>query len=194
MEIDLTQTQLADKEFAKDIWWMMLIRGLVLVVLGLMIMVWPHITINIFTILFSIYLFIVGVISIVSGIRSLANHRAWFLRLVLGLFQLGIGVYLLSNGATLRISTLVIFLGIIIFAQGVVELFESLFNHTDTSYRILLGIGGLLGVIVGIIFMRYPVTSGITFAWLLGLYALISGSITLALSFSFRSTSTQDLV
>jgi uncharacterized membrane protein HdeD (DUF308 family) len=47
---------------------------------------------------------------------------------------------------------------------------------------VLTAIGGILGIVAGIIVLRYPIAGGLAYVWVLGLYALVAGSIYIALA------------
>jgi uncharacterized membrane protein HdeD (DUF308 family) len=55
-------------------------------------------------------------------------------------------------------------------------------TQDSAGRRTLNGILGALGVIVGIFILRQPVAGGLAFVWVLGLYALIAGPVTIAMS------------
>lgn len=58
-------------------------------------------------------------------------------------------------------------------------------NQLATS-RALTVIVGAIGVVAGIVVLKQPVASGVAIVWILGLFALISGIITVALSFDLK--------
>lgn len=185
---DLKASELNSKAAQKDLWWMFAFRGLLLALFGLLAVAWPGITLRVLALLFALFLLIGGLVNIVSGVRSLAGNRAWFLRLALGLLEVGIGVYLLSSEVVTKVSVFVIYLGLMFLIEGIIELVEAFAGKRDSGHRVLLGVAGFLGIVAGLILIRYPITAGITFTWVIGLYGIIAGAIGFIYGLSLRSS------
>ncbi len=54
------------------------------------------------------------------------------------------------------------------------------------THKMMVVIGGVLSVLVGVIMLLQPASSGVAFVWILGLYALITGPIMIALSLDVK--------
>jgi uncharacterized membrane protein HdeD (DUF308 family) len=188
-DMDLSKSAVAlDSKAEKDLWWMFLLRGIFMVLFGMLAVTWPGITIALVAWFFSIFLLVVGVVDIVSSIRSIANHRSWFLRGLLGLFEVGVALYLLDSGAAVKVATLTIFIGLTFILQGIVEMVGAFTNHRDAGYTLLTFLVGVISFVAGVVMVRYPVESGVAFAWVLGLYGIVAGALVIALSFTVRTS------
>ena len=55
---------------AAKYWWLLLVRGILLIVLGIMMLAWPNATITVFAVLFAAFLFVDGVLEIVQGFQD----------------------------------------------------------------------------------------------------------------------------
>lgn len=163
--------------------WLMVVKGLALFFLGMIAVVWPGLTLAIFALVFAIYLLVDGVVEIIEGITIHGEGSHWILRIILGVIEIAAGVYLL-NRPTVAVATFVLVIGFIFLIQGVVELLSAFIGKTDSKSRTLLIITGIIALLAGIVVLRYPLSSGIAFAWVVGVYALIAGAITFARSFS----------
>lgn len=167
------------------IWWMWLLRGLALILLGFVAIAWPGLTLAILALFFTVSLLISGVVNVMSGIATMQHQRYWFLTLALGVIEIGFGAYVLKSPG-LTISTFVLLLGFAILIRGILEVVEAFDDVFQGSTRMLMLIAGVLAVATGFVILRYSPISGLAFAWVLGVYALISGAITLALSIEAR--------
>lgn len=163
--------------------WLMIVKGLALFFLGLIAVAWPGLTLIIFSLVFAIYLLVDGVVEIIQGITVHGQGSHWILRIILGVIEIAAGVYLL-NRPSVAIATFVLVIGFVFLIQGIVELLSAFIDKTDSKNRTLLIVTGVIGLLAGIIILRYPVSSGIAFAWVVGVYALIAGAITIARSFA----------
>lgn len=186
--LNLGNSALNDKRALKDLWWLFTLRGIALLLFGMMAVVWPGITLYVLALLFAIFLLVQGFVSITSGIRSLSESKAWFLRTALGFVEVGIGVYLLSSTVATKVEIFVLYIGLMFVLEGIVELVEALANTKDNGHRFLTGFSGVLAIVAGIILVRYPVTAGVTFAWVIGLYGIVAGALGFVYGLSLRSS------
>src|SRR5581483_12441814 len=112
---------------AKDIWWALVLRGIVTVIFGIAAVFWPGITLVTVVYLFSAYVLVTGIINIIGGIRDIERMSWWFLNILLGIFELGVGVYLLRH-PLVSFVTLILLIGFTLIARGVIEIVESFFE------------------------------------------------------------------
>ncbi len=169
-----------DKEGLKVVWESLVIRGIAGLLFGIAAVFWPGLTLVTLVYIFSIYILISGAINIVEGVMSLVRKGSWIWKLLLGFAELGVGVYLVRHPAV-TFTTLVLIIGLVLIARGVFEVVAALIDDMSATERMLYIIGGVLAVIVGVIVLLQPVAGGVAFVWVLGLYALITGPMLIAL-------------
>lgn len=167
----------------------LVLQGVLAILFGLVAVFWPGMTAVTLIYLFSAFLVIDGIVVLILGLLSMAKFGKAMLLILLGLLELGIGLYLINN-PLVTFATLILILGFSLILRGLFNVVGA-FVHKDHSYswRMLNGILGVLGVVVGVIVLFWPVASGLAFVWLLGLYALIAGPILIAVSFDIGKTS-----
>jgi uncharacterized membrane protein HdeD (DUF308 family) len=169
----------------KDIWWLFMLRGIALILFGLVAVLWPGWTLVALATAFAVMLLVSGVADIIAAIRGLAHRSLWFLQMLLGLAELGVGVYLIKNQYVL--ATFIAIVGLSLIVIGILEIIGAFEPGEDAGRRFLAVIVGVLSVIAGFIVLRYPVSSGLTFVWVLGLWGLIAGAVQVAMCLSMRS-------
>jgi uncharacterized membrane protein HdeD (DUF308 family) len=166
----------------KNIWWILLLRGILFLLFGIFATLWPSVTFVTLAFVFALYIILSGVFNLIYGIMGIHHtHKYWFLMLVVGILEIGVGVYAFNN-PLINIAALALLIGFTFIVRGIFETiaaFEDIYIH---SHKILLAIGGILGILAGILVLRYPVAGSLAFTWILGVYALIAGSIFIALS------------
>jgi uncharacterized membrane protein HdeD (DUF308 family) len=180
----LRENREIDMKF-KDLWWILLLRGIILILFGLIAIAWPAITFVALTLVFALYILLSGVINIIQGVMGINHHRYWFLTLAIGVLELGIGAYAL-NSPNVTVAVFVLLIGLTFIIRGVLEIIAAFDDMHIGSNRLLLIVIGILGILAGIIIMRYPVTGTLAFTWVIGVYALIAGAISIALSISTK--------
>lgn len=179
-------TAVVSREWAQEETWALMVQGIAALLFGVAAVFWPGLTLGVLVMLISAYVLVVGIVNIYRGIRGITRQHGWIWTLLLGLLQLAAGVYLVRNpGVTL--ATLVLVTGFVFVARGIFETITAFTDELAPSARVMQVILGLLAFIVGIIVLRYPVASGISFVWVLGLYALISGPLLIAMSVELKN-------
>jgi uncharacterized membrane protein HdeD (DUF308 family) len=102
------------------------------------------------------------------------------------LLEVGVGLYLVRH-PHVTFATFILVTGLLFVAWGIIEVVSALAGEMASSTsRMLLIIGGLAAFLVGILLLFQPEASGVAFVWLLGLYALITGPLMIALSLDVK--------
>ncbi|HUD06758.1 MAG TPA: DUF308 domain-containing protein [Candidatus Saccharimonadales bacterium] len=167
---------------AKDSWWALSVRGLVTVLLGVALVFWPFLTLLTVIYLFSAYIILSGLFGVVSGIMSVDKSTWWSLQVLLGVVELGFGVYLVRH-LSVKFTTLLLLVGFVLVIRGLVEIIGTFIEgQVASTVRTLSSITGLAAIVAGVVILLQPKTVGVGFVWILGLYALIVGSLYVAMS------------
>lgn len=157
-------------------------EGVVAVLFGIAAVFWPQLTIVTLLYLFATFILISGIINLITGIFHI-NHGAgsWFLKLLLAILQIGIGVYLLRH-PHVTFATFILLIGFALIFRGVFDIVASFMDTMSSGHRFMLIIAGVLAALAGIIVLLQPVAGGVAFVWILGIYALITGPVIIAVS------------
>lgn len=164
-----------------DRWWLLALRGVASILLGIAAFVWPGITLFVLVILFGAYLLVDGVLAVVAG----AMGRSWLLVLegaagvIVGILTLvwpGItAVVLLFLTAAWAIVT------------GVAELVAAYRLRRMVRNEWLLILLGVASIIFGILLVIRPDAGLLTLVYLIGAYCLLFGVLLVALALRLRS-------
>jgi uncharacterized membrane protein HdeD (DUF308 family) len=161
-------------QYGKEIWWMILIRGIFGVIFGIIALVWPGITVVALVFLFGIYSIADGLITIVRAIRDREHLSSWGWWLFTGVVSVGAGIVaLVWPGITALVLLYIIaFYAIMFGIFGIVGAFK-MKALPGSSWGWLLA-ASVLAVIFGLI-------------WLLGWYAILFGLFMIVGAFQIRS-------
>lgn len=174
-----------EKRFISDYWWVLTVRGVLAILFGIAAIFWPGLTILTLLYLFAAYILVSGIVNMIHGVSGIVHRSSWFLVLLLGLIELGVGVYLFRHPA-IAFTTLILLIGFVLIARGVFEAVAAFADDSTETNRTLSVVMGVLAILVGIIMLFQPASAGVAFVWILGLYALITGPILVALSLELK--------
>jgi len=158
----------------------MAVGGVVAIVLGVMILVWPEATLGIVAVLFGLYFLIGGVVRIVRGIVMVGGSAGVrVLNILLGVLLLVAGVIAIRNPIG-TIAVLGMVIGISWLIEGVAALVET---STDSSrwFGILFAV---ISIVAGIVVLLSPVNSLGVLVIVGGVFLIVSGLVQLVMSFT----------
>jgi uncharacterized membrane protein HdeD (DUF308 family) len=180
----------AEKQVVQTEVTLLAVRGVIAILFGIAALFWPDLTAKTFIYIFSAFVLVSGVATLIGGFTNLYGaHRSVMTRIftvLLGAFEIGVGVYLIRH-PLVSFGALIVLIGFVLIIRGIVEAIEVLFEDASGSHKVFTVIAGIVSVIVGIIMLFQPAAGGLAFVWLLGLYALITGPLLIALALALRS-------
>lgn len=163
-----------------------LVGGITVLTFGIAAVFWPGLTLLTLLYLFATYALVSGIINLMSGIFQVERDASSaILKVVLGVLQLGVGVYLLRH-PHVTFATFILLIGFTLIFRGVFDIVAAFMADLGATKQTMSAIAGLLSLVVGIVVLFQPEKSGVAFVWLLGIYALIAGPIAIAMSVEDR--------
>lgn len=164
----------------RDNWWALVLGGVATILFGVAAVFWPGLTLLVLLYLFSAYVLITGVVYVLGGLSGVGRNDTWFLPVILGAFQLGVGVYLLQHTAV-KFTTFIVLIGFTLIATGVFEAVGAYYTaRMSAKAQAISYLASLGGVVAGIVILFAKQVHGVSFVWILGLYAIVVGTIHLA--------------
>jgi uncharacterized membrane protein HdeD (DUF308 family) len=169
-------------------WGWVLAFGIISLLAGIAVLVWPDRTLVVVAVLFGIQLIVAGIFRFVAAFATddLTGGTRVLLAL-LGVLSLIIGLYAVRH-VYVTLLALALLLGIFWIINGATELFMAL-SHKEMPERGWTGVLGVLSIIAGIILLAYPGISLVTLAVLLSVWLLVLGIMEISLAFRIRRLS-----
>jgi uncharacterized membrane protein HdeD (DUF308 family) len=156
-------------------------QGVLAIMFGLAAIFWPGLTSLALAYLFAVFLLIDGFALLILGFGKWtrrARTRIWW-----GLLQVLLGLFVLYN-PDITFGVLVLILGMTLIVRGAFNAAHAiLWSHERFGERLMHSVQGGLGLAVGTVVILQPAAGGLAFVWILGLYALVTGTMLLALAF-----------
>jgi uncharacterized membrane protein HdeD (DUF308 family) len=154
----------------RDIWWAIMLRGILALALAACALFWPEKTMNILVKLLGVYFLIDGLWGAFTAWRSgdaTATPLQAVVSLVLGL------TLIFWSGISMRVFMIIA--GIWALLQGVGVVMSSRKLEADDADRALMAVVGVVIALVGVAFIVWPKTGIVTVSWLIGLGAGVVG-------------------
>lgn len=159
--------------------WAMWLRGIIAIIIGLFTLFFPNITLSILVILVGLYILMNGVLAIVFSFYGRQyEDKSWLLYLLEGIVGsiVGLAVLLLPKMTSIL---LLYFIAAWAIVTGIVQIAAYIKLQRIFERELLLLIGGILSIVIGIVFFRFPLQGIVAITWIVGLYALIFGILTI---------------
>lgn len=176
-----------DARYLQTHWWILTIRGILAILFGIACVFWPGITLLTFIYLFGIYILVAGLVATFQGVISIGRSKTWILTLLLGVLEIGVGVYLLRN-PEVSFGVLILIVAFSFIVYGILEIIGALAERRNSSTsKTITIITSVLGILVGIVMLFQPAASDVAFVWIVGLFTLISGPLWIAISLDIKN-------
>ncbi|MES2757902.1 MAG: DUF308 domain-containing protein [Pseudomonadota bacterium] len=168
-------------------WWMTALRGAIAVAFGVLALLMPGITLLTLVALFAVYALFGGIVWIVGAIKNRAADDHWWVLLIAGLAGVGAALIALAHPAITAL-VLVLLIGANALVTGVLDLVIAIRLRRRIHGELLLVLSGIASIVFGVVVFLYPLGAGaLALVWLVGLYAIATGVLLLALAMRLRA-------
>ncbi len=164
-------------------WWIPLIQGIALVVVGILLFTNTAATTLVLAQILAIYWLISGIMEIVS---IFIDRSAWGLKLIGGIIGIWAGLFIINNpiGGTLAFGlAVVVILGVQALMLGVVNILQA-FRGAGWG----IGLLGVVNIILGIILLSNALIATVMLPWILGGFAIVGGIAAIVMAFRLKTT------
>jgi uncharacterized membrane protein HdeD (DUF308 family) len=165
-------------------WWVLVLRGIIALALGILALLFPGVTITFAAIFFAAYLIVDGVLAVVAGIRAAEAHRRWWPFALEGLIGVAAGIVALIWPAV-TIVVLVALVAAWAILSGLAMLIPA-FRLPRGSGRGWLIFSGAVSLLLGIVILIQPAAGVFYIVLSIGIYAIIFGIGLIALGLHVR--------
>jgi uncharacterized membrane protein HdeD (DUF308 family) len=162
-------------------WWVVLLEGIAIVVIGILLLVSPGMTTLVLVQLLGLYWLIAGIFQIAA---IFVDSSQWGWKLFLGILGIVAGLIILRHplwSALLVPGTIVFILGIWGIIIGIVKLIQS-FQGGGWG----IGILGILSIIIGVLLLGNVWIATFSLPIVLGIFAIVGGVLALMAAFRLK--------
>jgi uncharacterized membrane protein HdeD (DUF308 family) len=167
-------------------WWVLLVRGVLAIIFGLVALVAPGIALLAFIFVFAVYAILDGASAIAVSLQERRFLSTWWVLLIEGIAGVIFGILAFAwPGETALI--LLYLVAIWALVTGVLEIGFALVVPTSGGHRWWIGLAGLFSIIFGLILLIRPGAGLLAILWLVGIYAIVFGVSLIIYAFQIRS-------
>jgi uncharacterized membrane protein HdeD (DUF308 family) len=163
-------------------WDMILVRGILAILFGIVTLLMPGISLIVLVVLFGVYALLDGIIRSIVAIKDRKEYPDWWLMLLAGLVSIAAGV---ATFVWPGITTVSLFYVIVAWAigTGIFEVFYAIRFRKEIEGEWLLVLGGILSVVFGILLIARPIAGALAVLWMIGVYAIAYGVLLIVQAF-----------
>lgn len=174
----------------RSLWWIPLIRGVMLVAVGGYALLLPGVTMTAYATILGAFVLVDGVLALVAGLMGWVESRWWMLlRGVLGVL---IGLFVLTHPVLIgvvAILSLVIVLAIQAIMGGVFEIVVAIRERKEIEGEWWFVLSGLLSIAFGAVLLSQPLLASALLVQILGVVAIVLGVVLIVGAFRLKSAS-----
>lgn len=188
-----TDDVIAVSKFVKSTWWLVLLRGVFAIILGILAFVAPVMTALVFVWVFAIYAIIDGVTGIVHALQVRKTDPAWGWLLMIGIVGLIAGILVMIFPAVAGALALFTMLWIIAIWAVVSGIFGIPAAATVASggAKVLGIVFAVLSIVFGVLLVimlfTTPQSALIGLIYVLGAFAVLEGLVLVVIAFQARA-------
>ena len=170
-------------------WWLVLLRGLALGILGVLLIARPLQTILILVMFMGAYWFVDGIFTLVQAIRGRQHYSHWGWAVFSAVLGIIAGMVVFSRpflSTVLTVTFLVYFIGFLALVNGISAIITGirLRKVIDNEWSMILG--GILTVLFGLLLVFRPLISMAMLVWMAGIFAVVIGIVLIVVAFRMR--------
>ena len=174
------------KSVARAMWWLVLLRGILMVLFGIIALAWPGIALLSLVWIFGFYAILDGIAAIGIGVRTRGEPH-WIWTIVQGVVSVLAGlVALVWPGVTALALLFVVAFWAILLGIGEIGGAMASRRRGSNAWGWTLA-AGILNVVFGVLLLIWPASGILTLVWLVGVFALVGGVALIVLAFRVRS-------
>ena len=172
------------RQISQAYWWLLILRGVIALLFGIMALISVEFTLLFLVYLFGAYVLLDGIMAIIVSLQERRSSSAWLVVFLIGIVGIVVGVLSFIHPGNVALLIFYLIAAWLIIA-GFFNVISAVLRASGTEWLSI--IGGILSVIVGIIFFLHPTSSILSIVWLLGVFALVYGIIQIIKAFQVKA-------
>lgn len=177
------------QEFCTNAWFLILLRGIGLVVLGGLFIFKPGIVGIVLVQFLGAYFIVDGLFSTAKAVLGRKYMPGWGCGLIMGLLELVTGAFVFAHplaGAVITVKVLAYLVAFMAISFGALGIYTGLQVRKELNGEWAMIVGGCLALVVGLILIMDPLGTAKVYVMVLGGLSLLGGVIQIFAAFQIR--------
>ena len=171
--------------FLSRYWWVLVVRGVLAILLGVFAFVRPLQTLATLVLAFGAVAMADGIFAVITAFAGRKLTGDWWVLLLQGLLGIGVGALTLFNPAITGVA-LLIYIAAWAIGLGVLQVVAAVKLRHEITGEWWLALGGVLAVAFGVLLMVSPAQGALAVLWMIGGFALAWGVALMVGGFDVR--------
>ena len=184
MSTILQQAERMAEDQLKRMRWALGLSGVLSVVFGIVILVWPSISLFALVLLFGAFALVRGIFGLAAAISGpIKQGRDWLAVSSVASIVVGVVVFFFTDMSALALLYVI---GAYAITLGIITVGGAFWLPLDSGDRILLALAGLVSIVFGVVMFAKPDDGALVLLGLIAAYSLIVGFAELAVAIGGR--------
>jgi uncharacterized membrane protein HdeD (DUF308 family) len=166
-------------------WHMLLLRGVVSVLFGITLFLWPSISLVSLVLLFGAFILVDGIANLATAVRGRRENENWWVLLLAGIAGAALGILTFFK-PEITALTLLFYMAIWAMATGLLGIVAAIQLRKEIKGEAWLLLSGLASVVFGMLLIARPDAGALAVLWLIAAYAIVFGVTLIVLAFKAR--------
>jgi uncharacterized membrane protein HdeD (DUF308 family) len=167
-------------------WWAIALRGLVAMLFGIAIFIWPGVTLSVLAPLFGAYAVINGIFAMIEASRRDVSQERWLPLLFEGAISIVVGVMTFA-WAGLTAMALLFLIAFWAIMTGVFEIITAMRLRHEIRGEWMMILIAILSMAFGLLLLAFPAPGMFSVILLIRAFIFAIGALMIALAFKLRS-------
>ena len=168
-------------------WWIIALKGALLIIFGILAFMNPGTTFAILLTWFAAFLFMDGILSLVSVLRNWKQQEDKWLFVLEGVLNIVLGILIFRNPGAYTLITIFLMAFWSIFS-GVSRIALAIQLRKEIEGEGWLALSGVLSIMFGVIIIAKPGIGVATFIYMIAIFAILIGLLLILLGFKVKKT------
>lgn len=168
----------------KSYWWLLLLSGILSILIGGALLLWPGKTLTVVGFLIGLWMLLAGVMRFLIALFGGDTDGRWVI-LVVGIVGIALGIVVMRN-PTETIAIIVVIAAIFWIISGLVDIFQGI-SDDGMENRGWVIFGGVVAALAGAIVLLWPSASLLVLAVIAGVFFIVDGIMQIVAGFRVKS-------
>jgi uncharacterized membrane protein HdeD (DUF308 family) len=166
------------------VWWAFMLRGLLSLVFGIVVLLFPGIGLEAIVLVVAAWLIIDGAAELIGAWRT-RGQKNWWVGVLGGIAGIVIG-FLAALVPDITALALLYLVAAWAIVTGVLQIIAAIRLREQVTGELWMGLAGLLAILFGLYLVIFPGAGLLSLLWLVGLFAIAFGVFMLMLGWRLR--------